>query len=94
MDCEKVEEDPPILMKSQPHAHSHGIRSITFVLALSIHSVIEGLALGVQKEKSEVTALFFSLMVLKLMGDCLDLYSFCHDAAWSHNRHVCSTSPN
>lgn len=67
MDCEKVEEDPPILMKSQPHAHSHGVRSITFVLAISIHSVIEGLALGVQKENHEVTALFFSLMVHKLI---------------------------
>ncbi|VDN27471.1 unnamed protein product [Cylicostephanus goldi] len=45
--CEKINEDPPILMKSSPHAHSHGVRSITFVLALSIHSVIEGIALGV-----------------------------------------------
>lgn len=34
-------------MKSSPHAHSHGVRSITFVLALSIHSVIEGIAFGV-----------------------------------------------
>uniref|UniRef100_A0AC34R0I6 Zinc transporter ZIP1 n=1 Tax=Panagrolaimus sp. JU765 TaxID=591449 RepID=A0AC34R0I6_9BILA len=67
MDCEKIEEDPPILMKSHPHAHSHGIRSITFVLALSIHSIIEGLALGVQKDNSKVTALFLSLMVHKLI---------------------------
>ena len=46
--CETVKEDPPILMKSQPHAHSHGIRSITFVLAISFHSIVEGLAFGVQ----------------------------------------------
>lgn len=46
--CDSVKEDPPILMKSRPHAHSHGVRSITFVLAISFHSIIEGLAFGVQ----------------------------------------------
>ncbi|EYC03725.1 hypothetical protein Y032_0092g2590 [Ancylostoma ceylanicum] len=65
--CEKVNEDPPILMKSSPHAHSHGVRSITFVLALSIHSVIEGIALGVGDNASETTALFLSLLVHKLI---------------------------
>ncbi|MFH4978373.1 hypothetical protein AB6A40_005082 [Gnathostoma spinigerum] len=63
--CDNVKEDPPILMKSSPHAHSHGVRSITFVLAISFHSIIEGLALGVQKDAAEVTALFISLMVHK-----------------------------
>ncbi|TKR96064.1 hypothetical protein L596_010141 [Steinernema carpocapsae] len=66
-DCEKVDEHPPILMKSRPHAHSHGVRSITFVLAISIHSVIEGLAFGVQNETGEVAALFISLMVHKVI---------------------------
>lgn len=65
--CEKVDEDPPILMKSSPHAHSHGVRSITFVLALSIHSVIEGIAFGVTENASETTALFLSLLVHKLI---------------------------
>lgn len=65
--CEKVDEDPPILMKSSPHAHSHGVRSITLVLALSIHSVIEGIALGVGDSAPETTALFLSLMVHKLI---------------------------
>lgn len=65
--CEKINEDPPILMKSSPHAHSHGVRSITFVLALSIHSVIEGIALGVGDNASETTALFLSLLVHKLI---------------------------
>jgi zinc transporter 1/2/3 len=65
--CENVEEHPPILMKSHPHAHSHGIRSITFVLAISIHSIVEGLALGVQKDNTKVTSLFLSLMVHKLI---------------------------
>ncbi|EPB67159.1 metal cation transporter, ZIP family [Ancylostoma ceylanicum] len=63
----RVNEDPPILMKSSPHAHSHGVRSITFVLALSIHSVIEGIALGVGDNASETTALFLSLLVHKLI---------------------------
>ncbi|KIH49367.1 metal cation transporter, ZIP family [Ancylostoma duodenale] len=54
-------------MKSSPHAHSHGVRSITFVLALSIHSVIEGIALGVGDNASETTALFLSLLVHKLI---------------------------
>uniref|UniRef100_A0A0N5AX90 Zinc transporter ZIP3 n=1 Tax=Syphacia muris TaxID=451379 RepID=A0A0N5AX90_9BILA len=64
--CETVKEDPPILMKSQPHAHSHGIRSITFVLAISFHSIIEGLAFGVQVGVW-IGALFISLMVHKVI---------------------------
>ncbi|PAV68161.1 hypothetical protein WR25_19339 isoform E [Diploscapter pachys] len=65
--CENVKEDPPILMKSQPHAHSHGVRSITFVLALSIHEFIEGIAFGVVPNETETTALFISLMIHKLI---------------------------
>ena len=56
-----VNEDPPILMKSSPHAHSHGVRSITFVLALSIHSVIEGIALGVGVSSSPFYLFFLRL---------------------------------
>ncbi|CCD71891.1 Zinc transporter ZIP3 [Caenorhabditis elegans] len=65
--CEAIDEDPPILMKSRPHAHSHGVRSITFVLALGIHSIIEGLAFGVQSGNDTIIALFLSLMVHKLI---------------------------
>ncbi|CAB3408983.1 unnamed protein product [Caenorhabditis bovis] len=65
--CDDVDEDPPILMKSRPHAHSHGVRSVTFVLALGIHSIIEGLAFGVQDNAAEVSALFISLMVHKVI---------------------------
>uniref|UniRef100_A0A8R1DLQ2 Zinc transporter ZIP1 n=1 Tax=Caenorhabditis japonica TaxID=281687 RepID=A0A8R1DLQ2_CAEJA len=65
--CEAIDEDPPILMKSRPHAHSHGVRSITFVLALGIHSLIEGLAFGVQSGEKTILALFVSLMVHKLI---------------------------
>jgi zinc transporter ZupT len=48
INCERVREHPPIRMKSQPHAHSHGTRSVTIVLAIAFHAIIEGLALGVQ----------------------------------------------
>lgn len=65
--CDAIDEDPPILMKSRPHAHSHGVRSITFVLALGIHSIIEGLAFGVQSGDKAIIALFLSLMVHKLI---------------------------
>uniref|UniRef100_A0A1I7U5W1 Zinc transporter ZIP3 n=2 Tax=Caenorhabditis tropicalis TaxID=1561998 RepID=A0A1I7U5W1_9PELO len=65
--CDEHDEDPPILMKSRPHAHSHGVRSITFVLALGIHSVIEGVAFGVQSGNEAIVALFLSLMVHKLI---------------------------
>ncbi|GMT28288.1 hypothetical protein PFISCL1PPCAC_19585, partial [Pristionchus fissidentatus] len=61
------DEDPPILMKSSPHAHSHGVRSITLVLALSFHELIEGVAFGVQTDTAKVTALFLSLLVHKLI---------------------------
>ncbi|EJW83709.1 hypothetical protein WUBG_05380 [Wuchereria bancrofti] len=65
--CDNVKEDPPILMKSRPHAHSHGVRSITFVLAISFHSIIEGLAFGVQTDNARIVALFISLMVHKII---------------------------
>ncbi|VDP11463.1 unnamed protein product [Onchocerca flexuosa] len=65
--CDNVKEDPPILMKSRPHAHSHGVRSITFVLAISFHSIIEGLAFGVQTDNTRIVTLFISLMVHKVI---------------------------
>ncbi|KAL3997912.1 ZIP Zinc transporter family protein [Acanthocheilonema viteae] len=65
--CDNVKEDPPILMKSRPHAHSHGVRSITFILAISFHSIIEGLAFGVQTDNSQIVTLFISLMVHKII---------------------------
>ena len=52
-------------MFSAPHAHSHGTRSITFILALSFHSVIEGIAFGVMQDAQSATMLFTSVMVHK-----------------------------
>ncbi|VDN01475.1 unnamed protein product [Thelazia callipaeda] len=65
--CDNIKEDPPILMKSRRHAHSHGVRSITFILAISFHSIIEGLAFGVQSDKTRIITLFISLMVHKVI---------------------------
>lgn len=59
--CESFKYNPPILMKRRPHAHSHGIRSITFVLAISFHSVVEGIAMGVQV----IYFLFFVFLMFK-----------------------------
>uniref|UniRef100_A0AAF5I1J1 Uncharacterized protein n=2 Tax=Strongyloides stercoralis TaxID=6248 RepID=A0AAF5I1J1_STRER len=66
-DCHKIDEHPPIRMKSHPHNHSHGVRSITFLLAISSHSVIEGLAFGAMNTKKGLRALFISLMIHKLI---------------------------
>uniref|UniRef100_A0A0N5BW52 Zinc transporter ZIP3 n=1 Tax=Strongyloides papillosus TaxID=174720 RepID=A0A0N5BW52_STREA len=66
-DCHKIDEHPPIRMKSHPHRHSHGVRSITFLLAISSHSVIEGLAFGAMNTKKGLRALFISLMIHKLI---------------------------
>uniref|UniRef100_A0A914RYB2 Uncharacterized protein n=1 Tax=Parascaris equorum TaxID=6256 RepID=A0A914RYB2_PAREQ len=54
-----------------PHAHSHGVRSITFVLAISFHSVIEGLAFGVQLGRTHAHSLGWvcgSVLLLALMS--------------------------
>ncbi|CEF66436.1 Zinc transporter ZIP2 [Strongyloides ratti] len=66
-DCHKIDEHPPIRMKSHPHRHSHGVRSVTFLLAISSHSVIEGLAFGAMNTKKGLRALFISLMIHKLI---------------------------
>lgn len=58
-------------MGYRPHAHSHGVRSITLVVALSFHSVIEGLALGIQGSMDSVATLFFSIIIHK----CIVLFS-------------------
>ncbi|KAI6175048.1 hypothetical protein M3Y97_00988700 [Aphelenchoides bicaudatus] len=68
INCEKVNEHPPpIRMKSKPHAHSHGTRSATIVLAIAFHAIIEGLALGVQQDPAKIWAIFISLTVHKLI---------------------------
>lgn len=63
--CEEQKEDPPVPMTFKPHAHHHGVRSITLLLALSLHSVIEGLAFGIQSTEDKVVALFLSIIFHK-----------------------------
>ncbi|VDP05066.1 unnamed protein product [Soboliphyme baturini] len=63
--CEGRDEDPPIMMGFKPHEHSHGVRSITLIIALSFHSIIEGLALGVQSSSEAAVALFLSIVIHK-----------------------------
>lgn len=65
--CETVDEHPPIRMKSRPHAHSHSTRSVTIVLAIAFHAIIEGLALGVQQDNGKIWAIWISLTVHKLI---------------------------
>jgi len=64
-------EDPPIMMAYRPHAHSHGVRSITLVIALSCHSLIEGLAFGIQDTATSTTALFLGIIIHK----CIIIFS-------------------
>ncbi|VDM28017.1 unnamed protein product [Toxocara canis] len=49
------------LSKTGPGA----LQSITFAIAMSFHSILEGLALGVQDSKAAMTTLFISLMLHK-----------------------------
>lgn len=69
--CAGRDEAPPILMQRRAHAHSHGVRSTTLVLALSLHSLIEGMALGVQDGPDAAIKLFTALLVHK----CVVLFS-------------------
>ncbi|VDK42948.1 unnamed protein product [Anisakis simplex] len=41
------------------------LQSITFTVAMSFHSILEGLALGVQDDRMAITTLFISLMLHK-----------------------------
>ncbi|CAD5208489.1 unnamed protein product [Bursaphelenchus xylophilus] len=65
--CDSVKEYPPIITKSRPHPHSHSTRSVTIVLAIAFHAIIEGLALGVQTDPAKIWAIFISLTVHKLI---------------------------
>lgn len=59
------------MMAYRPHAHSHGVRSITLVVALSFHSLIEGLAFGIQDTTASTTALFLGIIIHK----CIIIFS-------------------
>uniref|UniRef100_A0A183EKQ0 Zinc transporter ZIP3 n=1 Tax=Gongylonema pulchrum TaxID=637853 RepID=A0A183EKQ0_9BILA len=94
-----VKEDPPILMKSRPHAHSHGVRSITFVLAISFHAVIEGLAFGVQvllherdNEHPNLLKLIFMLTGFALIGGLRFFDEHSHEHSYGSHEKLAATS--
>ncbi|KRX77667.1 Zinc transporter ZIP3 [Trichinella sp. T6] len=60
-----VEEDPLLCVGLKLHPHNHEVRSLTFLVALSVHSLIEGFALGVQTNNESVIALFLSIVIHK-----------------------------
>ncbi|KRZ17841.1 Zinc transporter ZIP3 [Trichinella zimbabwensis] len=60
-----VEEDPLLCVGLKLHPHNHEVRSLTFLAALSVHSLIEGFALGVQTNNEGVIALFVSIVIHK-----------------------------
>lgn len=88
------------------HSHSHvpnggqaGIRSLLLVIALSLHSVIEGLAIGLQEEKDMLLQLFAAVAIHKgVLGFSLGL-SLVRDGAlsaarmWISALTFCAASP-
>uniref|UniRef100_A0A914W107 Uncharacterized protein n=1 Tax=Plectus sambesii TaxID=2011161 RepID=A0A914W107_9BILA len=63
--CVEDNESVVIRMHRRPHAHSHAIRSVTFMLALGFHATLEGFAFGFQDNNLSATSLFFGLIVHK-----------------------------
>ena len=62
------------VIKPTHHQHHHiepqqlgGIRSFLFLLAMSIHTVFEGLAIGLQPNTTAVWSLFFAVIVHKIV---------------------------
>ncbi|KAK3098909.1 hypothetical protein FSP39_024229 [Pinctada imbricata] len=53
-------------MHYEEFEHSHStLRSVLLLMALSLHSLFEGLAVGLQKEKSQVIGIFAALVLHK-----------------------------
>jgi len=50
---------------SEEHASGGVLKSITFAIAMSLHSVLEGFALGVQNDSTGILTLFLSLIIHK-----------------------------
>ncbi|XP_043225708.1 zinc transporter ZIP1-like [Amphibalanus amphitrite] len=78
------------------HGHSHlpsgqaGIRSLMLVLALSLHSVIEGLAIGLQESSDQLLQLFAAVGIHKgILGFSLGL-SLVRDGSLSFCRMLTS----
>uniref|UniRef100_A0AC34RLW0 Uncharacterized protein n=1 Tax=Panagrolaimus sp. JU765 TaxID=591449 RepID=A0AC34RLW0_9BILA len=50
---------------SEDKNHGGVLKSITFAVAMSLHSILEGIALGVQDDTSGILTLFLSLIIHK-----------------------------
>ena len=60
--CESISE----LSESNKPAHDHsGIRSLMLVSTLSVHSLLEGIAIGLQNELGNVVAIFVAVLLHK-----------------------------
>ncbi|CAB3409586.1 unnamed protein product [Caenorhabditis bovis] len=57
-----VEEASPWVVSDE---HTNLLKSLTFAVAMSFHSLLEGFALGVQDTATGIYALFFSLLLHK-----------------------------
>lgn len=60
----EIEEDEMVEKSTDPSAHSH-FRYIMLAVVLSIHSVFEGLALGLETKMSTVVQLFAAIAIHK-----------------------------
>ena len=50
-----------------PHSHTSSFRSVLLVAALSLHSVFEGLAIGLQTSSAALLSLFLAVMAHKIV---------------------------
>ncbi|KAK0394092.1 hypothetical protein QR680_000561 [Steinernema hermaphroditum] len=62
---EKVMDETVNYMSSTSNAEGGLLKSITFAVAMSFHSILEGFALGVQDDSTGIMTLFISLMIHK-----------------------------
>uniref|UniRef100_A0A1I7ZBK8 Zinc transporter ZIP3 n=1 Tax=Steinernema glaseri TaxID=37863 RepID=A0A1I7ZBK8_9BILA len=62
---EKVMDETVNYMSSTSTAQGGVLKSITFAVAMSFHSILEGIALGVQDNSTGIITLFISLMIHK-----------------------------
>lgn len=64
------------------------LKSITFAIAMSFHSVLEGFALGVQENKTGIMTLFISLVIHK----GIEAFSVGLQVSKSNAKRICVTT--
>ena len=60
-------EEEPLLQDepSRPRPHHSGLRAVILVLTLSLHSIFEGIAVGIQLEENDALGLFVAVVLHK-----------------------------